>query len=95
MIDFTKAEDFVRAHWPAALMVTFIVAPSIWTIANIHFSGRIETLELKVKDLTERVAVLDQYATRSREKLVASSSNFSAADLYTPSNIVEIKGDKK
>lgn len=94
-MDFTKVEDFVRAHWPAALMVALIVAPSMWTIANIHFSERITLLEARVKDLSERVAVLDELAKRSREKLAASNSTFTADDLYTPSTTVQIKGEPK
>lgn len=94
-MDFAKVEDFVRNHWPAALMVTLIVTPTVWTIANTHFSERITVLETRVKDLSEKVAVLDQLAQRSREKLAASTSAFSAAELYTPSQSVEQKVEQK
>lgn len=90
-MDFAKVEAFVRLHWPAALMVCLIVVPSVWGIAHVHFSERITLLELKVEGLSERVAVLDQLAKRSREELVPSTSTFTAEDLYTPSPLLKKK----
>lgn len=91
-MDFSKVEDFIRQHWPAALMVSFIVAPVVWSFAQMHFSERITLLELKVnglneqvKELNEQVEVLQQFAERSREKLEPSTSTFTADELYTPS----------
>lgn len=88
-MDFTKVEEFIRNHWPAALMVAIIVAPSAWGVANAHYSERLTLLDIKVTDLTkevtrltERVAVLDQAATRKLEEV---DSRFTAAELFTPS----------
>ncbi len=88
-MDFEKVEIFVRTHWPAALMVAIIVAPSVWGIANLHFSERIVLLDARVTDLTsqvsrlkERVAVLDEAAAR---KLEVVETRYSADELFTPS----------
>jgi hypothetical protein len=53
-MDFEKVERFVRAHWPAALMVATISAPVVWVIAHTHYSERIAVLDLRIKDLEER-----------------------------------------
>ena len=91
-MDFQKVENFVRKHWPAALMVVVITAPSVWGIAQAHYNERITVLDMRVQELTktidelnERVAVLDQLAAR---KLETSGTAFSAAELYTPSATV-------
>lgn len=91
-MDFDKVEAFVRTHWPAALMVAIIVAPSAWAIANVHFSERITVLELEQKQLKEKVAALEELAKRSREKLEASSTAFTVDELYTPSPPIQPKG---
>lgn len=91
-MDFDKVEIFVRTHWPAALMVALIVAPSAWAIANLHFSERITVLELEQKQLKEKVTALEELARRSREKLEASSIAFTVDELYTPSPPVQSKG---
>jgi hypothetical protein len=93
-MDFTKVEEFARQHWPAALMVVLITTPSVWAIAQMHFSERITVLEMKVKELTEKVAVLNQLAERSREKLAGAGSSFDADELFTPSNPVEAQDAK-
>ena len=92
-MDFSKVEEFVRAHWPAALMVTIIVAPSIWGIASLHYSERMALLDARVLDLSkelsilrEKVAVLDQAASR---KLVVTKERFTAEELFTPSPAVK------
>jgi hypothetical protein len=86
-MDFGKTEEFLRKHWPAAVIVALLVAPSAWALANMHFSNRIESLEKEVADLRERVAVLDELEKRSKEKerLAASSSAFTQEELFTPS----------
>lgn len=94
-MDFQKVEDFIRLHWPAALMVAIIVAPSVWGIASLHFSERITVLELGHTQLTTKIKTLEELADRRREKdklearspdsLEASSSGFTTAELYTPS----------
>lgn len=91
-MDFDKVESFVRAHWPAALMVALIVAPSAWAIASLHFSERITVLELEQRQLKEKVTALEELAKRSREKLEASSVTFTVDELYTPSPPVQSKG---
>lgn len=94
-MDFQKVEDFVRSHWPAGLMVAIIMAPAVWTIASTHFSERITALETRVKELSERVAVLDEFAKRSREKFASSTSQFTADELSTPSTTVNMIGATK
>lgn len=94
-MNFAEVEEFVRKHWPAALMVTIIVTPGVWAIASTLYSGRITALEAKVQELSERVAVLDQLAQRSREKLAASKSSYTAKELYTSSSSVETKVEPK
>lgn len=96
-MDFQKVDEFIRKHWPAALIVAIIITPAVWAIATAHFSERITALELKVRELSERVAVLDQLAKRSREKLAASASSFGAEELFTPSPSasVEVRGEPK
>ena len=84
-MDFQKVEDFIRAHWPAALMVAIVIAPAAWGFAHLHFSERITVLELEQRQLREKVEVLEELAKRSREKLEASSAGFTADELFTPS----------
>jgi hypothetical protein len=91
-VDFEKIEAFVRVHWPAALIVSIIVAPVAWTFANLHFSERITVLELEQKQLKEQVGALEELAKRSREKLEASSTTFTVDELYTPSPTIQSKG---
>lgn len=91
-MDFDKVEVFLRAHWPAALMVALIVAPSAWGVASIHFSERITSLELEQKQLKDKVAALEELAKRSREKLEASSVTFTVDELFTPSPPIQSKG---
>jgi RNA binding exosome subunit len=88
-MDFQKVEDFLRNHWPAALMVAILVAPSAWGFAYLHYGERITLLDTRVKDLEktigqlrERVSVLDQLAER---KLEPSGIAFRPEDLFTPS----------
>ena len=98
-MDFQKIEDFLRNHWPAAIMVAILTAPTTWAIAAGYYGERVTYLDLKVRDLTitvterkERVAVLDQAATR---KLDRSSMSLTAIELFTPSPPVKaIKGIK-
>ena len=94
-MDFAKVEDFFRNHWPAALIATLIVAPSVWTIAATHFSERIATLEAREKELKERNAVLDEFARRSRVKFETVTERLTAEDLYTPSQPVALKMESK
>ena len=91
-MDFDKVDAFIRAHWPAALMVALIVAPAAWGIASLHFSERITVLELEHKQLKEKVDALEELAKRSREKLQASSAPFSPDELFTPSPPIQPKG---
>lgn len=86
-MDFDKVEIFVRAHWPAALIVAIIVVPVVWGAAILHFSERITLLELEQQQLRAKVATLEELAKRSREKLEATSVSFTAQDLYTPSEV--------
>ena len=88
-MDFAKVEEFIRAHWPAAVMVAILVVPPTWGIANMHYSERLTILDTKlgvlskeVMTLQERVAVLDQAAAR---KLESNEARFTYAELFTPS----------
>ena len=94
-MNFPEVEKFIRAHWPAAVMVTILVTPAVWSIANVHFSARISYLESQVKDLNERVNVLDELAKRSRKKLEPSEAKFTANELYTPSDDANVQGEIK
>jgi hypothetical protein len=93
-MDFQKVEEFIRLHWPAALMVAIIVAPSVWGFASLHYSERITVLELEQKQLSAKVSTLEELAERSKEKPVASTSGFTAEELFTPSPPL-VKGIKK
>lgn len=87
-MDFAKVDTFLRTHWPAFLMAAVICGPAVWGVASLHYSMRIEVLEIKVKDLSEKVSVLDQLEKRRRERYIASTAEFSAQELFTPSRRV-------
>lgn len=91
-MDFEKFETFIRAHWPAAIIVTLLVAPVVWQYANSHFVERIKDLEGRVSELKEQVDVLNEYVKRSRDVIVPVSQDFNKDELYTPSENVAVKG---
>ena len=69
-MNFKEVEEFARAHWPAAVIATIIVAPSIWTTAHLHFSERIATMEQQIRALTERSSQLEKKASDFEKKTV-------------------------
>jgi hypothetical protein len=93
MMDFDKVEAFFRAHWPAGLIVSIIVAPAAWTIASTHYSERITALELRLSNLTKEVDTLQELEKRRKERFVADGIKISRrelSDIFTPSDDVKV-----
>ncbi|MNJ24245.1 hypothetical protein D3C77_186550 [compost metagenome] len=94
-MDFEKVEAFIRTHWPAAVIVTLLVTPVVWSYAHSHFADRIASLEGQVSSLSEQVKVLNEFVKRSREAIVPIREAFSKDELFTPSGDVDVKGEIK
>jgi len=98
-MDFSKVENFLRVHWPAALIVAIISIPVIWTIASIHYAQEITALNVRLVTLEIQVEDLQQYKKRAEtletERLkikfvggvVGFSSESLADSLFSPSDI--------
>ena len=90
-MDFEKVENFIRLHWPAAVIVSAITVPSIWAMASMHYKERMTTLELKVEGLEGRLERMDEELTVLREYKDRSSTisevrlGFEPESLFTPS----------
>ena len=67
-MDFSKVENFLRTHWPAAIIVTMLSVPAIWTIAHIHFSQEINLLKQEMAIMKTKVEALEEYKKRMDER---------------------------
>ena len=92
-MDFDKVETFLRAHWPAGLIITIIVAPAAWAIASLHFGERIAALELRLSNLSKEVETLQELEKRRKDRFVADGIRIprrELTDIFTPSEGVEV-----
>ena len=63
-MDFQNADDYVRAHGPAVLLMAIVVIPS--TVAVVSFfrpesDGKLHDVETRMEELDRRVLVLDRW----------------------------------
>jgi hypothetical protein len=69
-MDFQKADDYVRAHAAAVLIMAAVVIPS--TVAVVSYfgpesAGKLRDVEARMQDLDRRVVALDRWYQEVRD----------------------------
>lgn len=103
-MEFSKVEEFLRAHLAAAMLVAVAVAPATWAVsAKIHAErlaaleeraknsqNEIVSLKVNLQKLNEEVAALREAGIR--RVLRGTRVDFPVRDLFTPSPNVVLTG---